>query len=167
MDNLIKLSKISDTTNGVTRISYTPTYYKGRDFIQNLMQEVGLETTVDSVGNLIGRLEGKNPDKKVIAMDSHINSVPNGGKYDGVVGVLSAIEVIRSLREIGYQPAHPIEVISFINEEGSVPADIVGDFGSRTMMGLIDINKNFEKELSKINLTKKRYYKFLPKTRGI
>jgi hydantoinase/carbamoylase family amidase len=153
-DNLTKLAKISDTDEGVTRLGFTATYFKGRDFIQNLMHEVGLKTMVDPVGNLFGRWEGKQPQKKIIAIGSHIDTVPNGGIYDGAIGVLGAIEVIQSLKENGYQPNHSLEAISFINEEGSAPADIGGDFGSRAMMGLINIDKDQEGELSKINLTK-------------
>lgn len=153
-ENIIRLAKISDTDEGVTRLGFTPTYFKGRDFIQNLMQEVGLKTTVDPVGNLIGRWEGKQPDKPIIAIGSHIDTVPNGGKYDGTIGVLGAIEVVRSLKEMDYHPVHSIEVISFINEEGSAPVDIGGVFGSRAMMGFIHVDKDLERELSKINLRK-------------
>jgi len=152
--NLIKLSKISDTDCGVTRVSYTPTYSKGRELVKIFMQEAGLETKVDPVGNLIGRWEGQYADKSVIAMGSHIDTVPNGGRFDGAVGVLGAIEVVRTLKEIKYCPIHPIEVISFINEEGSPSVDIGGVFGSRAMMGLININKDLEQELVKINLSK-------------
>jgi len=154
-DNLDKLSKISDTDYGVTRISFTPTYLKGRELIKIYMQETGLKTRVDPVGNLIGRWEGQYPDKPVIALGSHIDTVPNGGRFDGAVGVLGAIEVIRTLKEMDYHPIHPIEVISFINEEGSAPVDIGGVFGSRAMMGLINVDQDLEEELVKINLSKK------------
>lgn len=153
-NNLARLSKISDTESGITRISFTQTYFKGRDFVRNLMDEVGLKTTVDSVGNLIGTWGGQDLDKPAISIGSHIDTVPNGGKYDGTIGVLGGIEVIRSLKKMDYSPKYPIEVIAFINEEGSAPVDIGGVFGSRAMMGSIDIDKDLEKELSRINLKK-------------
>jgi len=153
--DLLELAKFSDTDNGITRLSFTPTYFKGRDFVEDLMKEAGLQTRVDSVGNLIGRIEGKDSNKKVIAFGSHIDTVPNGGKYDGAIGVLGAIEIIRTLKEMDYEPIHPLEVISFINEEGSAPVNIGGVFGSQAMMGLTKINEDLEKELSKIGLSKK------------
>ena len=154
-ENIEELAKISDTDEGVTRLGFTPTYFKGRDFIQTLMHEIGLKTNVDPVGNLVGRWEGKQPEQQIIAIGSHIDTVPNGGKYDGSIGVLGAIEIIRSLKKMNYQPIHPVEVISFINEEGSAPANVGGDFGSCAMMGLINnIDKNFERELFRIKLTR-------------
>ncbi|HZK12075.1 MAG TPA: M20 family metallo-hydrolase [Atribacterota bacterium] len=154
--NLMELAKISDAGEGVTRLGFTPTFFKGRDFIQKLMHEVGLKTKIDSVGNLIGRWKGKQPDKQIIAIGSHIDTVPNGGKYYGAIGVLGAIEVLWSLKEMNYQSVHPIEVISFINEEGSAPANIGGDFGSCAMMGLINnIDKNLEREFFRVKLTRK------------
>src|SRR6056297_997309 len=130
-ENLEELAKITDKGEGITRVSFTPTYFKGRDFIENLMQEAGLKTRIDPVGNLIGRMEGKGTNKKIIGFGSHIDTVPNGGKYDGSIGVLGAIEIIRTLREMGYKTNHPLEVISFINEEGSSFVDIGGVFGSQ------------------------------------
>lgn len=153
-DRLMKLSEISEPGEGITRISFTPIYRKGMSYIQSVMQEVGLETRVDSISNLIGRWEGKQTENKIIAIGSHIDTVPNGGKYDGAIGVLSAIEVVQSLEEDGYCPIHPIEVLSFINEEGSAHAEIGGVFGSRAMMGLVSVDQRMERELSKINLTK-------------
>jgi len=153
-ENLTELAKMSDKGEGITRVSFTPTYFKGRNYVADLMKEAGLKTRVDSVGNLIGRMEGKGSNKKVIAFGSHIDTVPNGGKYDGSIGVLGSIEVIRTLREMDYEPIHPLEVISFINEEGSAHIDIGGVFGSQAMMGLITVNENMERELAKVNLKK-------------
>ncbi|MBA7564185.1 N-carbamoyl-L-amino acid hydrolase [subsurface metagenome] len=155
-ENIYELAKFSDTTKGITRISFTETYNNGINFVRKLMADAGLTTKMDSVGNLIGRLESKNRGKKAIIIGSHIDTVPNGGMFDGTLGVLGGIEVIKVLTENGYKNNHPLEVISFINEEGSAHSLIGGTFGSGAMMGLLDINNiDFEENLKKVNLSEK------------
>lgn len=155
-ENIYELAKFSDTTKGITRISFTETYNNGINFVRKLMADAGLTTKMDSVGNLIGRLESKNKGKKAIIIGSHIDTVPNGGMFDGTLGVLGGIEVIKVLTENGYKNNHPLEVISFINEEGSAHSLIGGTFGSGAMMGLLDINNiDFEENLKKVNLSEK------------
>jgi hydantoinase/carbamoylase family amidase len=152
-ENIYELAKYSDKDNGVTRISFTETYNHGINFVRKLMEVAGLATKVDSVGNLIGRLESKNKDKRSIIIGSHIDTVPHGGMFDGTLGVLGGIEVIKVLIENGYRNNHPLEVISFINEEGTAYSPIGGTFGSRAMMGLIDINGYLKENIKKINLS--------------
>jgi N-carbamoyl-L-amino-acid hydrolase len=93
-----------------------------------LMRDAGLETSIDVAGNIIGKRAGSNPSLKPLLFGSHIDSVPDGGNYDGDVGVLSSIEVARTFREKGITTRHPIEVVIFSNEEG-------GTVGSRAMVG--------------------------------
>ena len=151
--NIYELANFSDEAKGITRLSFTETYRKGINFVKELMEDAGLFTKVDSVGNLIGRIEGKNRDEPAIIMGSHIDTVPDGGMFDGTVGVLGGIEVIRTLKENGYKNNYPLELISFINEEGTAPALIGGTFGSRAMMGLIDVDTDLRENLGKVDLS--------------
>lgn len=130
-DDLKALGNIGFTKDlGTTRLSYTSEYKIGRDFVKEAMEKAGLVTEIDAVGNLIGRLPGKI--NKVIATGSHIDTVPNGGIYDGTLGVLAGIECIRTLKENNYSNLHTIEVIAFIEEEGNV---LGGTFGSKVLTG--------------------------------
>jgi N-carbamoyl-L-amino-acid hydrolase len=113
---------------GSDRIAYSIHDIAARPFIKQLLADAGLEVSVDHAGNIIGRKAGKNPTLKPISMGSHIDEVPNGGDYDGPVGVLGTLEVVRTLQEAGIQTEHPLEVIVFTNEEGGV-------IGSRALVG--------------------------------
>lgn len=123
-----------DDATGLQRISYSPAYIAARDWLQHRMKEAGLETRVDGVGNLFGRLEGKN--KKTILMGSHLDSVNNGGIYDGPLGIIAAFEVLRAMEENGNTPNHSLEVVAFIAEEGE---PLGGTFGSRAFAGQIPV----------------------------
>lgn len=114
---------------GTTRLPYTPVYDEGRAYVQQCMEQAGLQTSVDAVGNLVGTLPGKG---KTICIGSHIDTVPGGGIYDGTYGVLAGIECVQRLRELGYQNRHPIQVVAFTEEEGNV---IGGTFGSKAFTG--------------------------------
>ncbi len=129
--DLLNLGHIGyEEQKGTSRMAYTAAFCEGRDYVQKLMEEAGMETYVDPVGNLVGRLEGN--DKKIISIGSHIDTVPEGGMYDGTLGVIAGIEVIRSLKENGYQNHHTIEIIAFNEEEGNI---VGGTFGSKAFTG--------------------------------
>ncbi len=113
---------------GVSRVAYSDADLAGRAYIMDLMREAGLSVRVDTAGNIIGRREGSEEDLPVIMFGSHIDSVPGGGNYDGDVGVLGAIEVVQLLKENRISTRHPLEVVSFTDEEG-------GLIGSRAMVG--------------------------------
>ena len=113
---------------GVSRVAYSEFDKQGREYVMGLMREAGLDTSIDVAGNIIGRRAGSNAGLKPLLFGSHIDSVPDGGNYDGDVGVLSSIEVARMLRERGHTTRHPLEVIIFQNEEG-------GTIGSRAFVG--------------------------------
>ncbi|NUQ12454.1 MAG: Zn-dependent hydrolase [Gemmatimonadaceae bacterium] len=113
---------------GVSRVAYTEFDRQGREYVMGLMREAGLEVSIDVAGNIIGKRAGSSPALSPILFGSHIDSVPDGGNYDGDVGVLSSIEVARTLRARGHVTRHPIEVIVFQNEEG-------GTIGSRAFVG--------------------------------
>lgn len=130
LNTIAKLGTIGQLANGavnsgVQRLAFSPADVKARDLVQQWMAEVGMQVRVDAGGNIIGRYSSKNPDGKnldlpAIATGSHIDTVPNGGLYDGAYGVLAAIEVVRSLQENSVQLNHPLEVIVFTDEEGSM-----------------------------------------------
>jgi N-carbamoyl-L-amino-acid hydrolase len=113
---------------GVSRVAYSDFDRQGREYAQGLMRAAGLEVRVDSAGNILGRRAGRDAGLKPLMFGSHIDSVPEGGNFDGPVGSLGAIEVAQTLAEAKLITRHPIEVVLFQNEEG-------GTIGSRAMIG--------------------------------
>jgi len=103
---------------GVSRVAYTEADRQGRDYVMRLMRDAGLSVQIDAAGNIVGRLAGGDPALPPILLGSHIDSVPNGGNYDGDVGSLGAVEVAQVLVENRLALRHPLEVIVFENEEG-------------------------------------------------
>src|SRR5262245_38626556 len=93
----------------VTRVLFSEADLRGRRFITDLCRAAGLSVRQDAVGNLFARWPGKAPDLAPLATGSHIDAIPNAGRYDGVVGVLGAIEAIRALRQDGFEPRRSIE----------------------------------------------------------
>lgn len=136
-DNFAKIRTFSLPGEGVTRLAYSDEDWQARDFVIELMKDAGLSVRTDVFGNIIGRKEGKVPDLPVVMMGSHIDSVPNGGNYDGVVGVLSAIEVVKSLNEDNFVNDHPIEVVVFMCEESSRFG--ASTLGSKAMTGSLSV----------------------------
>ena len=111
--HLVALSEFGKNPyGGVSRVAYSEFDKQGRAYVMGLMREAGLETSIDVAGNIIGRRAGSNASLKPILFGSHIDSVPDGGNYDGDVGVLSSIEVARTLKERGVTTRHPIEEIA-------------------------------------------------------
>lgn len=103
---------------GVSRVAYTEADRAGREFVRGLMRDAGLDVSTDTAGNLVGTRAGSDAALKPIVIGSHIDSVPEGGNYDGDVGSLAAIEVAQVLNERGVRMRHPLQVIIFENEEG-------------------------------------------------
>ena len=108
-----------DPEGGVTRLLYTKEWVEGQKALENLMQEDGLKTRYDDIGNLFGRLEGSTYKDETILTGSHVDTVKNGGKLDGAFGILAGILAIRLLKEKYGQPLRNLEVVSFAEEEGS------------------------------------------------
>ena len=131
-----ELGELGDSPEGMLRVAYSPEDIAGRDYAIKMMQEAGLETHIDTAGNIIGRRPGSDDSLPAIAMGSHTDTVPKGGKYDGALGVMAAIEVIRTLEEQGHNTRHPLEVINFTNEEGTRFHRWL--VGSRSMSGLLE-----------------------------
>jgi N-carbamoyl-L-amino-acid hydrolase len=115
---------------GVSRVAFSQADVDGRKYIVSLMELAGLQVRIDAAGNLIGRREGRNAKLPPILFGSHIDSVPEGGNYDGDVGTLGAIECAQVLHENNITTEHPLEVIVFSDEEG-------GLVGSRALAGTL------------------------------
>lgn len=131
-----ELGELGDSPEGMLRVAYSPEDITGRNYAIKMMQEAGLETRIDTAGNIIGCRSGSDDSLPAIAMGSHTDTVPKGGKYDGALGVMAAIEVIRTLEEQGHNTRHPLEVINFTNEEGTRFHRWL--VGSRSMSGLLE-----------------------------
>ncbi len=105
---------------GVSRVAYTAADVAGRKYVMGLMRDAGLSVSIDVAGNLVGTRTGTDTTLKPIVLGSHIDSVPEGGNYDGDVGSLGAIEVAQTLNEHGARLHHSLQVIVFQNEEGGL-----------------------------------------------
>ncbi len=114
-------------TDGVSRVAYSDADVAGRAYVVGLMKDAGLEPTIDPAGNIIGRRPGLDRKARPILLGSHIDSVPSGGNFDGDVGSMSAIEVVRTLNDHKMRTHHPLEVTIWSNEEG-------GPFGSAAVV---------------------------------
>ena len=123
--------------NGCTRLPFTKEARDAVNYLKELMTEAGLEVTEDAAGNVIGTLKGEDPDDPCVMMGSHYDSVVNGGDYDGIAGVICAIEVARILKEEGFVPKRNFVVVGFCDEEGMRFG--TGYFGSGAMLGHRDV----------------------------
>lgn len=104
--------------DGVTRIAYSEADVEGRRYVMDLMRAAGLEPRIDPAGNIIAWREGSEPSLPSILLGSHIDSVPNGGNFDGPLGTLGALEVAQALTDAGATTRHPLELVAWVNEEG-------------------------------------------------
>jgi N-carbamoyl-L-amino-acid hydrolase len=104
---------------GVCRLTLTDDDKRVRDWFVAETTALGCTVTVDEVGNLFARRPGKNPNLAPIALGSHLDTQPTGGRFDGILGVIGAVEVLKTLAASGYETNAPIEVVSWTNEEGS------------------------------------------------
>ncbi|MGX1829492.1 M20 family metallo-hydrolase [Paenibacillus taichungensis] len=134
IEQLSRIGRIVET--GVCRLALTPEDMEGIVQVRLWMEEAGLMTRLDPFGNLIGRLEGTDSSLPILMIGSHIDSQPYGGRYDGAIGVLGALEAVQCLMEQGIRPRMPIEVIAFCDEEGS--RFNKGLFGSRGITGQLE-----------------------------
>jgi N-carbamoyl-L-amino-acid hydrolase len=118
-----ELSRIGETPKGgLTRLALTDTDKRARDLVLAWMKEAGLRVSVDQMGNIFGERSGRTPEGETlppVMIGSHLDSVPTGGKYDGQLGVLCALEVIRTLDDGGARTRHPVTLSIFTNEEGA------------------------------------------------
>jgi N-carbamoyl-L-amino-acid hydrolase len=104
---------------GLCRLALSEEDRKIRDLFREWMKECRLDIRIDDAGNMYGRRPGKNPDTPPVVLGSHLDTQRIGGKYDGILGVMGALEVIRTLNDYGIETERPIEIVNFTNEEGA------------------------------------------------
>lgn len=125
---LSAFSSIGRMPGGVNRVAYSPADLAGRAFTLDQFRQAGLEPRVDAAGNIFARLGGSSSSLPPVLIGSHVDSVTDGGNYDGALGAFAAIEVARSLREQHVRLRHPLDVVIWQNEEG-------GTIGSKLAIG--------------------------------
>ena len=116
LTRLFQLGREAESS-GAMRLAFSAADRRGRDYIVSLMREAGLMPRVDPAGNLIGSRRGGAPNRPAIVIGSHIDTVPNGGMFDGALGVIGGLEVLAAMEAAGHVTHHPVEVIAFSNEE--------------------------------------------------
>lgn len=133
-NTLQKLSEFGVLTEGGTsRLTYSKEFMQAQAYLQQEMQSIGMTTEVDAAGNLIGTLQGTQPQLPPVMSGSHLDTVPHGGNFDGVLGIVTALEVARSWHEEGYVPERSLQVIATAEEEGT--AFGMACFGVRVRSG--------------------------------
>jgi N-carbamoyl-L-amino-acid hydrolase len=131
VERLDRLAGFGGTPEGgVNRVAFSDEDIRSRVYLKQLMKEAGLKVRIDPAGNMIGRREGLDPSLPALVCGSHTDTVPHGGKYDGALGVMAAIEVAQVLEDNRIRTRHPLEILIFTNEEG-------GLIGSRALAGEI------------------------------
>jgi len=131
VEHLTALSQFGkNPQGGVSRVAFSEADRQGREYVVGLMRAAGLDVSIDAAGNIMGRRGASDSTLKPLVMGSHIDSVPEGGNFDGDVGSLSAIEVVQTLTEHKLTISHSLEIIIFADEEG-------GTIGSHALSGEI------------------------------
>lgn len=129
---ITELAQFGIQENGETeRVAFSDADLAAQKWVISQLKEMGIETHIDFAGNIIGIRKGTNASKKPISFGSHIDRVPHGGNYDGCVGSMAALEVLKVLDENNVKTKHPLEIIIFSNEEGGV-------VGSRAIAGQLN-----------------------------
>lgn len=137
IDALAEITEVEPPA--VTRVIYSDKDFAARERVRSLCREAGLALREDAVGNLFARWNGEDPSLPAVATGSHIDAIPNAGRYDGVVGVLGGLEAIRTLQRDGFRPKCSIELIAFTSEEPTRFG--IGCLGSRLMSGSLPLEK--------------------------
>lgn len=140
-DEIMRLTELmaktaEDPAGGITRLLYTKEWLESQRTLKSAMEEIGLRTYFDEVGNLFGRLEAAGPSAETILTGSHVDTVRNGGKYDGMFGIIAGMVALRYLKDQYGPPLRNIEVVSFAEEEGSRFPTVF--WGSKNMLGIAD-----------------------------
>ncbi|MFZ0796455.1 MAG: M20 family metallo-hydrolase [Terriglobales bacterium] len=132
------LASISDAeAPAVTRVVFTATDLRARAWLRARCEEAALAVRQDAIGNTFARWTGSDPTLPAVGTGSHIDAIPNAGKYDGVVGVLGGLEAIRALQRSGFRPTHSIELLVFTSEEPTRFG--IGCIGSRMLSGTLSL----------------------------
>jgi N-carbamoyl-L-amino-acid hydrolase len=178
-DEIEELALISDAeAPAVTRIVFTPTDLKARAWLIARCEKAGLAVRQDPIGNIFARWTGSDPSLAAVGTGSHIDAIPNAGKYDGVVGVLGGLEAIRSLRDSGFRPKRSIELLLFTSEEptrfgigclgsrllsGTMPADAARELVDKAGASIEEVRRNagFKGPLEEVKLPDGYYKAFV------
>ncbi|MGV8854300.1 MAG: Zn-dependent hydrolase [Devosia sp.] len=131
--DIAALAEITEPGRPYTRRAFTPKFLEGRAWLEQAMRGAGAVTQIDVAGNLIGTIPGRHPELGTIMLGSHSDTVPDGGRFDGIAGVIAALEVARALRDQGVVLDHTLEVADFLAEEVSIFG--VSCIGSRGITG--------------------------------
>ncbi|MHA6298250.1 Zn-dependent hydrolase [Devosia sp. CAU 1758] len=132
-EDIAALAAITEPDRPYTRRAFTPMFLKGREWLTRRFEAAGLTTHIDAAGNLIGSRKGQKPGLGTIMLGSHSDTVPDGGRYDGIAGISAALEVARALADQGIALDHDLEIIDFLAEEVSIFG--VSCVGSRGISG--------------------------------
>jgi len=148
LQNLRQFGKTEQ--NGVTRLPFTAEDKAARDYLTQAMQAAGMQVHVDGASNVVGHLEGAKPELPILMIGSHYDTVINGGAYDGILGVVCALEAVRALQECGIKPQRSVDIIAFNDEEGT--RFHRGFSGSLAMIGqLTEADLNNDKDRNGIS----------------
>ena len=181
-DKIKTFSKFGDAGHGgITRYSLSEAAIMARNEFKKLMEKIGAKIETDDLGDMYATLEGSDPDAKRIVMGSHVDSVKNGGNYDGILGVMSAMEVLETVAEKKIPHRHPLTAMIWTNEEGSLnppammcsgivcndylPEDIGAKFRFDDMMNsksILDPTKTFGEALDKSGFKGDKKYRLSP-----
>lgn len=131
--SLIEINRFGYSEQGMNRLAYTESERQAIDYMIKLFEEEGMKVIIDPVGNVIARREGTDPTLPAVVTGSHLDTVYNGGKYDGTLGVIAGLEVVRYLNEQNIETKHPIEIVIFACEESARFG--VSTIGSMAMIG--------------------------------
>ncbi|MBN9066907.1 MAG: Zn-dependent hydrolase [Rhizobiaceae bacterium] len=144
-DSIMEMAKIGPgIAGGNNRQTLTDEDGEGRKLFKKWCDEAGLEMGVDRMGTMFARREGTDPDALPVYVGSHLDTQPTGGKYDGVLGVLSGLEVVRTLNDLGIRTKHPIVVTNWTNEEGARFAPAM--LASGVFAGAIDLDYAYQRK---------------------
>jgi N-carbamoyl-L-amino-acid hydrolase len=152
-DNLHQLAQIGRTPDGgVSRVAFSDADLDGREFVLGLMRDAGLSVRVDTVGNVFGRRDGEYHSGSPILLGSHVDTVPNGGAFDGALGVLAGIEVAQTLAESDYECRFPIEVVAWSDEEGGLSGSrgYVGDLRTADLEAVVAAGMTLDEGIRRI-----------------
>ena len=119
-ESIMEMAKIGPgVAGGNNRQTLTDDDAKGRELFKSWCEKEGLAMGLDTMGNMFARREGTDPNALPVMVGSHLDTQPTGGKYDGVLGVLGGLEIIRTLNDLDIKTKHPIEIVNWTNEEGT------------------------------------------------
>lgn len=141
-DSLMSMAEIGATPKGgVRRLTLTEVDKRGRDRFRTWCEALGLTVRVDEIGNMFARREGRDPGRLPVLLGSHLDSQPSGGKFDGALGVMAGLEVMRTLHDLNITTEAPIELVNWTDEEGSRFGHSL--MGSGTWAGIYPLDKTY------------------------